>query len=158
MHLVVLGYLLAIFLKRALAPDNILDCPCPPETETERVLLRIQSHGIIVSDTRRRVLCVYKAFCRNWRHKHSGDALHSDQRTLALKTTEQKLEIVWSLLLRSRYHETFFGIVASDMLLRWQSSSNLLVLSAFCLFGAIEVANVVLLVAKPRPTSCSRSA
>lgn len=143
MHLVVFGYLLAVIMKQACTPDKVLDCSCPTTDKYERMVQKIQSHGIIISETRKRVLCIYKTFCTNMKHKHQHASPHSDHQKMLETSKEEKNTIVWNLLLRSRYHETFFGIVASDMLLRWDSSSNLLVLAAFCFFCAIEVANIV---------------
>ena len=154
MHLVVVGYLLSIVLKHLMTPDNVLNCPSGPVDEYQAMIQKIQSHGIIVSDTRRKVLCVYKTFCNKLEHNHNNASPHSDRSAIAKKDKKQKLDIVWKLLLRARYHETFYGIVMADLLLNWDNNSNLLVLVAFCVFGMIEVANVVELSSNARLTSC----
>lgn len=143
MHLVVVGYLVGILLKHWMTPDNVLDCSCPQLDDYQTMIQKIQSHGIIVSDTRRRVLCVYRTFCNKLEHKHQKSSPHSDRNSIAAKDQQEKLDIVWRLLIRARYHEAFYGIVVADLLLKWNENSNLLVLIAFCLFGMIEVANVV---------------
>ncbi len=135
------GYVIAVLLKQVLAPEKLMsDCDCRPRDEDEQVYQRIQSHGIIVNDTSKKVICVYNIFCLNLDHKHQ----HAGEGASHQKESQTKQqEFVWKILMFSRYREVFFGVFSSLLMSRITKNANFLVLAGVSLFGAIETCNLV---------------